>query len=76
MVDGVILVAAAHRTSKRSIVHAVELLEQVGTPIVGSVLNGVRESRGGRLWLRVRLRVVATTRRESLTGERTLLQAG
>lgn len=47
MVDGVILVAAAHRTSKRSIVHAFELLEQVGTPIVGSVLNGVRESRGG-----------------------------
>lgn len=39
MVDGVILVAAAGRTSKRSIARAVELLEQVNAPLVGSVLN-------------------------------------
>ncbi len=42
MVDGVILVAAARRTSKRSFVRAIELLEQVDAPLVGSVLNEVR----------------------------------
>ena len=42
MVDGVILVAAAHRTSKRALARAVELLGQAATPIVGTVLNEVR----------------------------------
>lgn len=43
MVDGMILVAAAKRTSKRAFSRAIELLEQVNAPLLGCVLNEVRE---------------------------------
>ncbi|MGE0878013.1 MAG: polysaccharide biosynthesis tyrosine autokinase [Acidimicrobiia bacterium] len=38
-VDGLIIVAANTATTKRAIARSVELLHQVGAPIVGSVLN-------------------------------------
>ncbi len=42
MVDGVMVLAAARRSTKRSLSRAIELLEQAGAPLVGSVLNDVR----------------------------------
>ncbi len=42
MVDGVMVLAAARRSTKRSLSRAIELLEQADAPLVGSVLNDVR----------------------------------
>ncbi|MCB1038289.1 MAG: polysaccharide biosynthesis tyrosine autokinase [Acidimicrobiales bacterium] len=40
-VDGAIYLAAANRTTRRVVRHGVELLRQVGCPMLGTVLNGV-----------------------------------
>lgn len=40
-VDGTMLIATVEKTSKRSLVRALELLEQVDAPLVGVVLNGL-----------------------------------
>lgn len=40
-VDGTLFLASAERTSKREARRAVEMLQQVDSPIIGSVLNGV-----------------------------------
>ncbi|MDQ2826813.1 MAG: polysaccharide biosynthesis tyrosine autokinase [Actinomycetota bacterium] len=40
-VDGTIFLAAANKTTRRTARHAVELLRQVGSPLLGTVLNGV-----------------------------------
>lgn len=40
-VDGTLFVAAANETTRRTASHAVELLRQVSSPLLGSVLNGV-----------------------------------
>jgi Mrp family chromosome partitioning ATPase len=39
--DATLLVASARETSRRVMARAVELLGQVGAPVVGTVLNGV-----------------------------------
>ena len=41
LVDATLLVSSSGRTSKRAVKRTVELLRQVGAPLVGSVLNGV-----------------------------------
>jgi len=41
MADTTLLVTSANRTSKRSLVRAVELLRQVDAPLVGTVLNSM-----------------------------------
>ncbi|HEX8803561.1 MAG TPA: CpsD/CapB family tyrosine-protein kinase, partial [Acidimicrobiales bacterium] len=41
MVDTTLLVTSAHKTSKRSLARAVELLRQVGAPLAGTVLNSL-----------------------------------
>ena len=43
--DGTIIVVRAHKTKKESIVQAKNLLEKVGAKIIGTVLNGVENSR-------------------------------
>ncbi|HRW36554.1 MAG: polysaccharide biosynthesis tyrosine autokinase [Acidimicrobiales bacterium] len=40
-VDGAIYLAAANRTTRRVVRHGVDLLSQVGCPMLGTVLNGV-----------------------------------
>lgn len=40
-VDGTVLVCAAGQTSGKAVGRAIELLEQVNAPLMGSVLNGV-----------------------------------
>jgi non-specific protein-tyrosine kinase len=44
-VDGCLLVADAEHTTRGAVAHAREQLEQVGTPIVGSVLNNFDPSK-------------------------------
>lgn len=41
MVDTTLLVTSAHKTSKRALVRAVELLRQVDAPLAGGVLNSL-----------------------------------
>lgn len=41
MVDTTLLVTSAHKTSKRALIRAVELLRQVDAPLAGSVLNSM-----------------------------------
>jgi capsular exopolysaccharide synthesis family protein len=41
MVDTTLLVTSAHKTSKRALVRAVELLRQVDAPLAGTVLNSL-----------------------------------
>jgi non-specific protein-tyrosine kinase len=41
MVDTSLLVASAHKTSKRALTRAVELLRQVDAPLAGTVLNSL-----------------------------------
>lgn len=41
MVDGVVFVATADQTTRRGSRHALELLQQVAAPVIGTVLNGV-----------------------------------
>jgi capsular exopolysaccharide synthesis family protein len=43
MVDATILVGTASRTTRKEYRRAVELLQQVDAPLVGTVLNGVEE---------------------------------
>ena len=43
--DGVILVVRAESTKKESVIQAKSLLEKVGANILGTVLNGVENSR-------------------------------
>ncbi|MEN3316520.1 MAG: tyrosine-protein kinase [Acidimicrobiaceae bacterium] len=43
-VDATLLVALAGVTARQEVAHAMELLTQVGAPVVGTVLNGVAES--------------------------------
>jgi capsular exopolysaccharide synthesis family protein len=45
-VDGTVLVAAAGSTTSKDLARALELLHQVGAPIVGTVLNGVSAESG------------------------------
>lgn len=45
LVDATLLVASSGRTSKRAVKRTVELLGQVGAPLVGSVLNSVASNR-------------------------------
>ena len=45
LVDATLLVSSSGRTSKRAVKRTVELLRQVGAPLVGSVLNGVVSTR-------------------------------
>jgi receptor protein-tyrosine kinase len=45
-VDATLLVATAGMTTRRSVSRAVELLHQVEAPLVGSVLNGVKDEGG------------------------------
>ena len=40
-VDGSLLVVTAETTTRKQIVRTVEILRQVGTPLVGTVLNGI-----------------------------------
>ncbi len=40
-VDGTIYLTAANKTTRRVVRHGVELLRQVGSPLLGTVLNGV-----------------------------------
>lgn len=40
--DGVLLVATVGSTSGKHVTRAVELLRQVGAPLIGAILNGVR----------------------------------
>lgn len=42
-VDGILLVSRAGMTKQRALTRAVEVLEQVGAPILGLVLNGASE---------------------------------
>lgn len=42
-VDGTILVATAEQTTRRNVRRTLELLGQVGAPLIGTVLNRVRE---------------------------------
>lgn len=44
--DGVILVVRAQATKKESVIQAKNLIEKVGGKILGTVLNGVENSRG------------------------------
>ena len=46
-VDATLLVARAKRTTRRQVARARELLDQVGAPLVGTVLNGVADDAGG-----------------------------
>ncbi len=41
MVDTTLLVSSAHKTSKRALTRAVELLRQVDAPLAGNVLNSL-----------------------------------
>ena len=41
-VDGTLLVAVAEATSRKDVARAVELLEQVDAPLVGTILNGIK----------------------------------
>lgn len=41
MVDTTLLVTSAHKTSKRALIRAVELLRQVDAPLAGGVLNSL-----------------------------------
>ncbi|MGI8778520.1 MAG: polysaccharide biosynthesis tyrosine autokinase [Acidimicrobiales bacterium] len=43
-VDATLLVVLAGVTARQEVTHAVELLSQVGAPLVGTVLNGVADS--------------------------------
>jgi len=43
-VDATLLVTLAGVTARQEVSHAMELLTQVGAPVVGTVLNGVAES--------------------------------
>ena len=45
LVDATLLVSNSGRTSKRAVKRTVELLRQVGAPLVGAVLNGVVNTR-------------------------------
>jgi receptor protein-tyrosine kinase len=45
-VDATIVVARAGKTNRRSIQRAVEILRQVGAPLVGTVLNDLRQNHG------------------------------
>jgi capsular exopolysaccharide synthesis family protein len=45
-VDGIVLVAAAGATTGKDLTRALELLGQVGAPIIGTVLNGVTAESG------------------------------
>ena len=55
LVDGAVLVLRSGRTRKREAQNAVEILEQAGVPILGSVLNRFRSDMpfriGSRKWL-------------------------
>ena len=44
--DGIILVVRAHATKRESVIQAKGLIEKVGGKILGTVLNGVENSRG------------------------------
>ena len=44
--DGIILVVRAHSTKRESVLQAKGLIEKVGGKILGTVLNGVENSRG------------------------------
>ncbi len=44
LADATVVVARAGRTSRRSLHRAIEVLQQVDAPVVGTVLNGVRHS--------------------------------
>jgi capsular exopolysaccharide synthesis family protein len=44
LVDATIVVARAGKTSRRSLHRAVEVLQQVDAPLVGTVLNGMKQS--------------------------------
>jgi capsular exopolysaccharide synthesis family protein len=46
LVDATLLVSNSGKTSKRAVKRTVELLRQVGAPLVGCVLNGVVTTRG------------------------------
>jgi capsular exopolysaccharide synthesis family protein len=45
-VDATLVVARAGKTTRRSVGRAVEVLREVGAPLVGTVLNGLRQSHG------------------------------
>lgn len=47
LVDATILVASSQVTSRKAAHRAVELLQQVGAPVVGAVLNNVRDNSDG-----------------------------
>lgn len=44
--DGIILVVRAHATKRESVIQAKGLIEKVGGKILGTVLNGVENTRG------------------------------
>lgn len=44
LVDATVVVARAGKTSRRSLHRAVEVLQQVDAPLVGTVLNGMKQS--------------------------------
>jgi capsular exopolysaccharide synthesis family protein len=46
VVDATLLIASASRTSRRDVQRATELLEQLGAPLIGCVLNGVQTGSG------------------------------
>src|SRR5205085_4538669 len=45
-VDAVAVVVSANDTSKRAFARSLELMNQVNAPVIGAVLNGVRDSGG------------------------------
>lgn len=45
-VDGTVMVCAANRTGRKEYARAVEMLHQVGAPVIGAVLNGVTADTG------------------------------
>jgi polysaccharide biosynthesis transport protein len=47
VVDATLVVAAAGKTSKRALARAIELLQQVNAPLIGTVLNSVRPRAAG-----------------------------
>lgn len=46
LVDATLLVARSGKTTKRSVHRAVEVLRQVDAPLVGTVINGLRQGHG------------------------------
>ena len=49
-VDGVVLVARANVTQKGALTYAVEQVENVQAPVLGSVLNDIDHRRDGRYY--------------------------